>query len=152
MVELFNFPTTVSEMVEQELVKMSEKGQLVVPRRIRKKEGFRGSDRFVAIEVEDGVLFKRVEIPDVEIEFEALSRDISSHFKKHKIKQSDVAEAVKWQEDKSDLRHQHTCLNPRLPNGRSRSLFATASRIKRGFGPCAATRCSSKQMALVFLS
>ena len=83
-------------MVEQELVKMSEKGQLVVPRRIRKKEGFRGSDRFVAIEVKDGVLFKRVEIPDVEIEFEALSRDISSHFKKHKIRQSDVAEAVKW--------------------------------------------------------
>jgi len=82
-------------MVEQELVKMSEKRQLVVPRRIRKKEGFRGSDRFVAIEVKDGVLFKRVEIPDVEIEFEALSRDIASHFK-HKIKQSDVAEAVKW--------------------------------------------------------
>jgi bifunctional DNA-binding transcriptional regulator/antitoxin component of YhaV-PrlF toxin-antitoxin module len=57
-------------MAEQELVKMSEKGQLVVPRRIRKKEGFRGSDRFVAIGVKDGVLFKRVEIPDVEIEFE----------------------------------------------------------------------------------
>ena len=52
-------------MVGQELVKMYEKGQLVVPRRIRKKEGFRGSDRFVAIEVKDGVLCKRVEIPDV---------------------------------------------------------------------------------------
>jgi bifunctional DNA-binding transcriptional regulator/antitoxin component of YhaV-PrlF toxin-antitoxin module len=74
---------------------MSEKGQLVVPRRIREKEGFKSSDRFVAIEVEDGVLFKRVEILDVKIEFEALSRDIASHFKKHKIKQSDVADAVK---------------------------------------------------------
>ncbi len=69
---------------------------MVVPRKIREKEGFKSSDRFVAIEVEDGVLFKRVEIPDVKIEFEALSRDIASHFKKHKIKQSDVAEAVKW--------------------------------------------------------
>lgn len=75
---------------------MSEKGQLVVPRRIRETEGFKSSDRFVAIEVEDGVLFKRVEIPDVKIEFEALSRDIASHFKKHKIKQSDVADVVKW--------------------------------------------------------
>jgi bifunctional DNA-binding transcriptional regulator/antitoxin component of YhaV-PrlF toxin-antitoxin module len=82
--------------MEEPLVKMSGKGQLVVPGRIREKEGFSSSDRFVAIEVEDGVLFKRVEIPDVKIEFEALSRDIASHFKKHKIKQSDVADAVKW--------------------------------------------------------
>jgi bifunctional DNA-binding transcriptional regulator/antitoxin component of YhaV-PrlF toxin-antitoxin module len=80
----------------EELVKMSEKGQLVVPRRIREKEGFKSSDRFVAIEVKDGVLFKRVEIPEVKIEFEALSRDIQSHFKSRKVKQSDVAEAVKW--------------------------------------------------------
>ncbi len=86
----------MSQLAQEELVKMSEKGQLVVPRKIREKEGFKSSDRFVAIEVEDGVLFKRVEIPDVKIEFEALSRDIASHFKKHKIKQSDVAEAVKW--------------------------------------------------------
>ena len=59
-------------MAQEELVKMSEKGQLVVPRRIREKEGFKGSDRFVAIEVKDGVLFKRVEIPKVKIEFESL--------------------------------------------------------------------------------
>jgi len=83
-------------MTQEELVKMSEKGQLVVPRKIREKEGFRSSDRFVAIEVKDGVLFKRVEIPDVKIEFEALSRDIQSHFEERKVKQSDVAEAVKW--------------------------------------------------------
>jgi len=83
-------------VTQEELVKMSEKGQLVVPRRIREKEGFKSSDRFIAIEVNDGVLFKRVEIPEVKIEFEALSRDIQSHFKKNKVKQSDVAEAVKW--------------------------------------------------------
>ena len=47
----------------EELVKMSEKGQLVVPRRIRKKEGFSSSDRFIAVEVKDGVLFKKVDIP-----------------------------------------------------------------------------------------
>ena len=82
--------------MDEELVKMSEKGQLVVPRRIREKEGFKSSDRFVAIDVKDGVLFKKVDIPEVKIEFEALSRDIQSHFKKHKIKQEDVAEAVKW--------------------------------------------------------
>jgi len=81
---------------------MSEKGQLVVPRRIREKEGFKGSDRFVAIEVKDGVLFKRVEIPEVKIEFESLSRDIQSHFKKRKVKQSDIDDAVKWVRQKQE--------------------------------------------------
>ncbi len=82
--------------MEEELVKMSEKGQLVVPRRIRKKEGFSRSDRFVAIEVKDGVLFKRVDIPEVRVEFESLSRDIKSHLKERKVKQEDVKEAIKW--------------------------------------------------------
>jgi bifunctional DNA-binding transcriptional regulator/antitoxin component of YhaV-PrlF toxin-antitoxin module len=82
--------------VEEPLVKMSGKGQLVVPRRIRENEGFTSSDRFVAIEVKDGVLFKRVDIPKVKIEFESLSRDIQSHMKKRKVKQEDIDEAVKW--------------------------------------------------------
>jgi bifunctional DNA-binding transcriptional regulator/antitoxin component of YhaV-PrlF toxin-antitoxin module len=81
---------------EEELVKMSEKGQLVVPRRIREKEGFRRSDRFVAIGVKDGVLFKRVEIPEVKLEFESLSRDIQSHLKRRKVKQEDVSRAIEW--------------------------------------------------------
>ena len=83
-------------MAQEELVKMSSKGQLVVPRHIREKEGLKSSDRFVAIEVRDGVLFKRVEIPDVKVDFNSLSRDIASHFRKHRIKQGDVAEGVKW--------------------------------------------------------
>ena len=83
-------------MAEEELVKMSGKGQLVVPRRIREKERFKSSDRFVAIEVKDGVLFKRVEIPQVKIEFESLSRDIQSHLRSRGVKQRDVAEAMKW--------------------------------------------------------
>jgi bifunctional DNA-binding transcriptional regulator/antitoxin component of YhaV-PrlF toxin-antitoxin module len=84
----------------EELVKMSEKGQLVVPRRIRKKEGFSSSDRFIAVEVKDGVLFKKVDIPKVKIEFESLSKDIQAHLKKQKVKQRDVAEAVNWAREK----------------------------------------------------
>lgn len=80
----------------EELVKMSEKGQLVVPQKIREKEGFRASDRFVAIEVKDGILFKRVEIPHVKIEFASLSKEIRAHLKKQKIKQSEVDSAIKW--------------------------------------------------------
>jgi len=81
---------------ELDMVKMSPKGQLVVPREIRQKEKFKTSDRFVAIGVKSGVLFKKVNIPDVKIEFEYLVRDISKHFKEKKIEKKDVEEAVKW--------------------------------------------------------
>ncbi len=82
--------------MSEELVKMSMKGQLVVPKEIRIKEKFQSSDRFVAFAVNEGVLFKRVEIPDVKIEFESLSKEIAENFKKNKIKREDVKEAVEW--------------------------------------------------------
>jgi len=82
--------------MKEELVKMSPKGQLVVPRNIRIKESFRPSDRFVAFGVKGGVLFKRVNIPDIKAEFESLSKEIAEQFKSRRVKEKDVKEAVKW--------------------------------------------------------
>lgn len=82
--------------MNEELVKMSTKGQLVVPKEIRLKEKFQPSDRFVALAVKDGVLFKKVEIPDVKAEFESLSKEIAENLRKNKVKKEDVEEAVKW--------------------------------------------------------
>ncbi|MBI5347584.1 MAG: hypothetical protein HZB66_03165 [Candidatus Aenigmarchaeota archaeon] len=79
-----------------ELVKMSPKGQLVVPMEIREKEKFRPSDRFVAFDVKGGVLFKKVDIPDVRGEFKALSEEIAKKFKETEVKESDIEGAVKW--------------------------------------------------------
>ncbi len=86
--------------MKEELVKMSPKGQLVVPREIRTKERFRPSDRFVAFGVKGGVLFKRVNIPDVKVEFESLSKEIAKQFKKRKVKGKGVEEAIKWARQK----------------------------------------------------
>lgn len=82
--------------MENDLVKMSPKGQLVVPREIRAKEDFKPSDRFVAFGVKGGVLFKRVYIPNVKAEFESLSKEIAKQFKERKVKEKDVEEAIKW--------------------------------------------------------
>lgn len=79
-----------------ELVKMSEKGQLVVPQEIRKMSNLTPGERFVAFPIRGGVLFKKVEIPKVKLDFESLSKDIESQFKKNKIKESDVKEAIRW--------------------------------------------------------
>ena len=82
--------------MKEELVKMSPKGQLVVPKEIRVKQKFKPTDRFVAFSVKGGVLFKRVNIPDVNAEFESLSRDIAKQVKKRKIKKKDIDEAIRW--------------------------------------------------------
>ncbi|MBI2584079.1 MAG: AbrB family transcriptional regulator [Candidatus Aenigmarchaeota archaeon] len=82
--------------MKEELVKMSSKGQLVVPQEIREKEGFGTSDRFVAFEIKGGVVFKKVKIPDLKAEFESLSKDIETHFKKRGVSEKDVKGAVKW--------------------------------------------------------
>ncbi|HJX06248.1 MAG TPA: hypothetical protein VJ461_06070 [Candidatus Nanoarchaeia archaeon] len=79
-----------------ELVKMSDKGQLVVPQDIRESQSLVPGERFVAFPIDDGVLFKKVEMPKVKLEFESLAKEIEAQFKKKKVKQKDLAEAVKW--------------------------------------------------------
>ena len=43
-------------MAENELVKMSPKGQLVVPQEIREKEGFRAGDRFIPFQIKEVII------------------------------------------------------------------------------------------------
>ena len=83
-------------MAETELVKMSTKGQLVVPEEIRTHEHFKPGDRFVPVQVKEGVLFKRIILPDVRAEFAALAKELEAKFRKERTTSRTVAEAVKW--------------------------------------------------------
>lgn len=83
-------------MAEVELVKMSPKGQLVVPKEIREEEKFKPSDRFVPFRVKNGVLFRKLKIPSVKAEFDSLAKEIQQQFKAKKVSPADVNEAVKW--------------------------------------------------------
>jgi bifunctional DNA-binding transcriptional regulator/antitoxin component of YhaV-PrlF toxin-antitoxin module len=55
--------------MSDDIVMMSSKGQLVVPEEIREQAGSDPSDRFIAVPVDDGVLFKKIEF-DVREEYE----------------------------------------------------------------------------------
>ena len=79
-----------------DLVKMSPKGQLVVPEDIRENEGFIAGDRFISIPIKEGVLFKKVKIPNVRVEFEKLAKEVEKQFKKQKIEEKDIDDAIKW--------------------------------------------------------
>ena len=87
--------------METELVKMSPKGQLVVPQEIRKIAGFDSGDRFIPFPIKGGVLFKKVDIPDVKLEFKKLSKEIEQQFLRKKVTPKDVNEAVRWARRKS---------------------------------------------------
>lgn len=87
--------------MDTDIVKMSPKGQLVVPQEIREQEGFEIGDRFMPFPVKNGVLFKRVKIPNVKAEFEKLSKEIEKQFRERKVTPEDVNEAVKWARQKS---------------------------------------------------
>lgn len=80
----------------EEIVKMSHKGQLVVPQEIRNKEGFTPGDRFIPFQVKGGILFKKIKLPNVKAEFEKISIEIEKQFKKQNITSEDVDESVKW--------------------------------------------------------
>jgi len=78
----------------QEVVKMSPKGQLVVPQDIRKSCNFEPGERFAAYPIKDGVIFRKVEIN--RSSFEDIARDVQKQFNKNKVAPETVGEAVKW--------------------------------------------------------
>lgn len=82
--------------MKAELVKMSGKGQLVIPQDIREKEDFKPGDRFISFPIEDGIIFKRIDLPDPEEEFQKLSDSMAATFKKKGISRKDLEEAVAW--------------------------------------------------------
>jgi len=77
----------------EEIVKMSPKGQLVVPKDIRESAEFNPSDRFIAVQVEDGVMFKKISF-DVEEEYEKLSLKVQERFEDKEITKEEVEDAI----------------------------------------------------------
>ena len=84
-----------------EFVKMSSKGQLVVPQDIRERKHLNPGERFVAVGVNEGVLFKKVEIPKIKLDFDSLSKEIEEKFKKNNVRKEDVKESIEWARKKS---------------------------------------------------
>jgi bifunctional DNA-binding transcriptional regulator/antitoxin component of YhaV-PrlF toxin-antitoxin module len=72
-VEQYNYSTGET----MELIKMSRKGQLVVPQELREALGFNAEDMFLAYGVKDYVLFKKVKLPTLKKEFEELVNETS---------------------------------------------------------------------------
>ena len=82
-----------------EIVKMSAKGQLVVPQTVREELGLSPGERFVAIPVGRDVLFKRSNF-----DLDAFAKETRRRFSRLGITKQDAAEAVRWARKSSSTR------------------------------------------------
>lgn len=50
----------------------------------------------MAVPLREGVLFKKVNIPDVKVEFDKLAKEMVEQFRRNKVSEKTVSEAVTW--------------------------------------------------------
>ena len=72
-----------------EVTKISTKGQVVIPSDIRKELGLDIGSSVLVTKMQDFVLLKKINIPDVKKEFERLTRWGTKHAKKMGVKSED---------------------------------------------------------------
>lgn len=77
-----------------EYVKMSKKGQLVVPLSIRKLLGLASNDKFIAYGEADYIIFKKIELPSLKKEFDELIKVTSKITKARGITPDVVASEI----------------------------------------------------------
>lgn len=77
-----------------EFVKMSRKGQLVVPQKLRVALGFKPEDRFIAYGENDYVVFKKVELEALKKEFEDVVKTTSEILKKRGVTPKVIEEEI----------------------------------------------------------
>ncbi len=76
-------------MTELTTTKMSSKGQVVIPEKIRKRLGLEAGDQFVVVADKDTVIMKTISPPSTD-EFDTLIADARKQARKAGLKQADI--------------------------------------------------------------
>ena len=69
-----------------EITKMSSKGQVVIPVRIREELGLEDGSRFVVSRTDSAIVLKKLSIPEAFEEFDKLTKEGEKHAKAKGIK------------------------------------------------------------------
>ena len=81
-------------MSEIETTKMSSKGQVVIPERVRSRLGLEAGEQFVVVGEKDVVILKRIAPPSMR-KFDGLVARARQQARKAGVKRSDVTTAIK---------------------------------------------------------
>jgi len=80
-------------MSEVAITKMSSKGQIVVPKRLRELLGISTGEIFAMFGNDDTIVLKRLNVPSIN-DFEILLQWGEEFAKRKKVKKGDVAKAI----------------------------------------------------------
>jgi len=84
---------------------VSEKGQVVIPQAIRKKLGIKPKTKLLIYGYQDAVIMKKLEVPDVTKELEALYRRIDKRIAKYgELNDEDISTVVRDQRAKKSAK------------------------------------------------
>jgi AbrB family looped-hinge helix DNA binding protein len=81
-------------MTAIETTKMSSKGQIVIPEKIRNRLGLKTGDKFIVMGDKDVVILKTLSAPSID-EFDSLIKEARKQAKVAGLKNSDVLDALK---------------------------------------------------------
>ena len=70
-------------VVEPEVTVVSAKGQIVIPAYVRNRLGLKPRSKLLVYSLEDTIILKKLELPDVKEEMQELWREIDKRLAKH---------------------------------------------------------------------
>ena len=84
---------------------VSEKGQVVIPQAIRKKLGIKPKTKLLIYGYQDAVIMKKLEVPDVTKELEALYRRIDKRIAKYgELNDEEISTVIRDQRAKKSAK------------------------------------------------
>lgn len=78
---------------EPEITTMSEKGQVVIPQELRKYLGIKPKTRFAVFVIDDNIVMRKLDIPDIKKEWNSIFRSMDK--KNLKLDENDIVEEIK---------------------------------------------------------
>ena len=78
---------------DPEITTMSEKGQVVIPQELRKYLGIKPKTRFVVFVINNDIVMRKLDIPDIKKEWNSIFKSIDK--KGLKLDENDVAAEIK---------------------------------------------------------
>lgn len=78
---------------DPEITTMSEKGQVVIPQELRKYLGIKPKTRFVVFVINNDIVMRKLDIPDIKKEWKSIFQSIGK--KGLKLDENDVATEIK---------------------------------------------------------
>lgn len=78
-----------------EVVNLSSKGQLVIPKDMREEMSFNPKDKFVLVNDKETILIKKLKEEDIKVKMKSLMKSFTNEIKKAGITREDLSKEIK---------------------------------------------------------